>query len=372
MTTHDVIVVGGGLVGAAIAYGLARHHGARTLMLDEGDIALRASRGNFGLVWVQGKGYGLPPYARWTIESAAAWPNFAADLCETTGIDVDHQRRGGVTTALDEAALVEDQARMDDIAGQIGAGAYPYDVLDPAGLRQLLPRLGPHVVGGIHCPLDGCADPLKLLHALHAGFVAHGGTYRPRSAVHGIRLQADSVVVESDGGPNTAAKLVLAAGLGTTGLAARVGLTVPLRPVHGQLMVTERTVSTLDIPTVTVRQTREGSILIGSSSDEIGPTTATTLPGLAAIARDAVRTFPFLAGLRIVRTWAALRIMSPDGFPIYDTAPGQPHITAAACHSGVTLAAVHATRVPAWILGTADAPDLSPFHGARFDVSTAA
>ncbi|MBN8478089.1 MAG: FAD-dependent oxidoreductase, partial [Burkholderiales bacterium] len=69
----DAIVVGGGLLGAAIAWGLARH-GRSVRLLDEGDDALRAAGGNFGLVWVQGKGAGCPPYARWTLRSAAAWP----------------------------------------------------------------------------------------------------------------------------------------------------------------------------------------------------------------------------------------------------------------------------------------------------------
>ncbi len=63
MTAYDVSVIGGGLVGAAIAYGLARK-GLRVANLDEGDVALRASRGNFGLVWVQGKGVGRPEYTQ--------------------------------------------------------------------------------------------------------------------------------------------------------------------------------------------------------------------------------------------------------------------------------------------------------------------
>jgi len=61
----DVAVVGGGLVGAAIAWGLARA-GTRVVVLDEGDVAFRASRGNFALVWVQSKGLGMPEYAAWT------------------------------------------------------------------------------------------------------------------------------------------------------------------------------------------------------------------------------------------------------------------------------------------------------------------
>ena len=64
MKTYDVIVVGGGVVGSAIAYGLTKH-GLDVALLDEGDVAYRASVGTFGLVWVQGKGLGLPEYAIW-------------------------------------------------------------------------------------------------------------------------------------------------------------------------------------------------------------------------------------------------------------------------------------------------------------------
>ena len=79
MRRFDAIVIGGGLVGAAIAYGLGRA-GLEVALLDEGDVAYRASRGNFGLVWVQSKGLGAPHYQRWTRASAAEWPALAAEL----------------------------------------------------------------------------------------------------------------------------------------------------------------------------------------------------------------------------------------------------------------------------------------------------
>ena len=100
----DAIVVGGGLVGAAIAWGLAGL-GERVRLLDEGDDALRAARGNFGLVWVQGKGATCPPYARWTMRSAAAWPALATELADATGIDVELRQPGGLKFALDEEEL---------------------------------------------------------------------------------------------------------------------------------------------------------------------------------------------------------------------------------------------------------------------------
>jgi len=72
LATYDIVVIGGGLVGAAIAYGVAAGQ-RRVAMVDEGDVAYRAARGNFGLIWVQGKGMGLPAYAAWTRLSARRW-----------------------------------------------------------------------------------------------------------------------------------------------------------------------------------------------------------------------------------------------------------------------------------------------------------
>ncbi|MCH1999329.1 FAD-dependent oxidoreductase, partial [Achromobacter xylosoxidans] len=65
---YDAVVIGGGLVGSAVAYGLRRELD-HVAVLDEGDVAYRASRGNFGLVWVQSKGMGLPRYGVWTMTS---------------------------------------------------------------------------------------------------------------------------------------------------------------------------------------------------------------------------------------------------------------------------------------------------------------
>src|SRR6266404_6386984 len=95
MRRFDAIVIGGGLVGTAIGYGLARA-GLGVALVDEGDVAYRASRGNFGLVWVQSKGLGAPHYQRWTRRSAEEWALLAAELGDRTGIAVGLQQPGGL------------------------------------------------------------------------------------------------------------------------------------------------------------------------------------------------------------------------------------------------------------------------------------
>ncbi len=93
MRRFDAIVVGGGLVGTAIGYGLVRE-GLKVALVDEGDVAYRASRGNFGLVWVQSKGLGAPHYQRWTRRSAQEWPALAAELGERTGVAIGLEQNG--------------------------------------------------------------------------------------------------------------------------------------------------------------------------------------------------------------------------------------------------------------------------------------
>src|ERR1700730_6407871 len=119
MTRYDAIVIGGGLVGSAIAYGLACE-GLRVALVDEGDVAYRASRGSFGLVWVKSRGDGAPHYQRWTRRSADQWPALAAELSARTGISVGHERPGGVHLCLGEAELEARRARVEGMRVQFG------------------------------------------------------------------------------------------------------------------------------------------------------------------------------------------------------------------------------------------------------------
>ena len=97
----DVVVIGGGVIGAAVAYGLVEQK-ASVVMLDREDFQLTASRGNFGLVWLQGKGYGMPRYAQWSQEATELWSNFAEKLEDQTGIPQYYHRTGGFKICVGE------------------------------------------------------------------------------------------------------------------------------------------------------------------------------------------------------------------------------------------------------------------------------
>src|SRR5258708_4538315 len=91
----DIVVIGAGTVGAAIAYGLARR-GERVLLLDGDDGDFRAARANFGLVWLQGKGLGMPAYQTLTRQSIGSWPGFAEELETRSDMGVAYEQNGGL------------------------------------------------------------------------------------------------------------------------------------------------------------------------------------------------------------------------------------------------------------------------------------
>jgi hydrogen cyanide synthase HcnC len=372
MAEYDAIVVGGGLVGSAIAYGLSRH-GMSTLVLDEGDIAHRASRGNFGLVWVQTKGLGAPHYQHWTRLSAAEWPMLALQLADRTGLDTGLRQPGGAHLCLNEPELERSAGVMAQLRREAGNAGLEYRLLTAAEARDMLPGLGPRVVGAVWTPYDGHANPLHLLRALHAAHIDAGGGYRPNTRVTDITPAPHDFTVTTASGTCRAPCLVLACGLGNADLAPFVGLSVPVRPERGQVLVTERTRPLLSMPTSTLRQTEEGSIMMGDSKEDAGFDTLTQTPSIMrAIARRAVLCFPHIAELNIVRAWSALRVMPPDGLPIYDQSERYPGAFTASCHSGVTMAGAHALELAPMIAAGALAPELAPFTARRFDVQAAA
>ncbi|MCU0888749.1 MAG: FAD-binding oxidoreductase [Rubritepida sp.] len=372
MQSFDVAVIGGGVVGLAVARGLAGQ-GLSTVILDEGDVARRASRGNFALVWVQSKGLGLAPYGAWTARSADLWGGFAAALHAETGLDVAHQRPGGYVLCLSEQELDDRRAAMMRMHNQPGWQAIPWEVHDRAEIARHMPAVGPEVVGGIYCPLDGHANSLRLFRALHASARARGAAYRAEQTVsHIVPLPGGGFRIETPTGAIEAGRVVLAAGLGNARLAPMVGLAAPVRAQRGQVMVTEKTAPFLTHPMATLRQTDEGGVMIGDSKEE-APLDERSAPGvLAAMAARAVRMFPVLGGLNVVRSWGALRVMSPDGFPIYDESPSAPGAFLVTCHSGVTLAAAHSELLAPMIAAGGLTQQVAPFSARRFDVPAAA
>ncbi|PLZ01938.1 FAD-dependent oxidoreductase [Burkholderia sp. WAC0059] len=364
MNPADVIVIGGGLVGSAIAWGLNRS-GRQVTLLDGADQAFRAARGNFGLVWVQSKGAGLSPYATWTRSSATRWPLLARELLEETGIDVQLRQPGGFHLCFSDEEMTRRAAILQTLRDELD-GDYPFEMLDHADVKAKLPALGPEVVGASYTAMDGHVNPLKLLRALHTACRLRGVTLATGQQVERVEPTGNGFIVRTTTDTFRAERVVFAAGLANRALAEPLGLNVPVGPNRGEVMIGERVGHFLDYPTTYIRQTDEGTIQIGDSHEDVGFDDGVKTDVLATIAQRGIRSFPVLAQMKLVRVWGALRVMSADGFPIYQESPQHPGAFVATCHSGVTLAAAHALRLAPWIAGAEPPAGIEPFTGERF------
>jgi glycine/D-amino acid oxidase-like deaminating enzyme len=369
---YDVAVIGGGMVGTAIAYGCAVR-GARTALMDQGDLSLRAARANAGLIYSQGKGEGLPAYAAWTRRSVSLWPDFAETMASVAGRSIGFRRRGVLAFCLGEQELDARRDLLRRMHNQLGGPAAPVHVVERRDLEAMLPevRLGPRVVGATYSPEDCDVNALPLLRALHAGFLQAGGAQLFERTVARIEPCGDGFEIVSDRDTVRAGKVVVACGLGIPHLAPMVGLHAPVRPVRGQMIVTERLAPMLPIPGSGVRQIEEGVVQIGTTTEEGEIVPATTVADLARMAARAAQVIPALAQARLVRGWAGIRPMTPDGCPIYQQSPSYPGAFVAVCHSGVTLCAAHAGPLAEGILAGTLPADLTDLQPERFDAQAA-
>lgn len=367
MSKLQMTVVGGGLLGAAIAYGAARN-GTTVRVLDQGDSAFRASRGNFGLVWVHGKGVDLPDYVSWTKEGLKLWPELHAELLELTGVDSGLNQPGGFWLGFDEKDVEARAASLEKV--NKNGGDVPFKMMDRTELKEHLPGLGDSVVGGSFCPLDGDANPLMLLRALHAALKLKGVDIISGVDVKTIEydaLSSEFDTISEDGQRWRSDRVVLAAGLGNAALAKQIGISAPIKPTRGQVLITERLKPFLDYVTNKCRQTKEGSVQLGSTADHVGFDDGTTTDKIEWLARRGVETFPALADARLVRAWGALRPLTPDGYPIYQESRTCPGGYVVSSHSGVTLAASHCFILGPWTSGMAQTPrEFASFRGERF------
>lgn len=360
-------MIGGGVVGSAIAYGLARR-GEKPLVLDGGDASIRSSRVNFGLVWLHSKGDGMPAYGFWTRRSADLWQQFANELESETGVSTHYVKSGGVNYCLSEAEFASRTEMLQRMRDQAEDDPYEARMIDRVELQQLMPRaqFGPDVMGASFGPHDGTCSPLYLLHALHAGLNKHGADYRADSEVTAVKpVSGGRFEVHTGCGMVSTPKVVLAAGHGCNALEEALGFDVEIIAERGQILVTERAAPMGILPANGVRQTAEGTVLIGSTTENSGFDVSTTPHAGATMVRRALRIFPALAGVRIVRTWAGLRTLTRDGCPVYEQSARFPGAFIATCHSGVTLAAVHANDLADAIHQRQFTPMIDAFHGRR-------
>ncbi|OXS34993.1 NAD(P)/FAD-dependent oxidoreductase [Streptomyces sp. XY006] len=374
--TCDVVVIGAGVVGAACALYAARA-GLGTVVVDRGPVAGGTTGAGEGNLLVSDKEPG--PELDLALLSARLWAELAA---EGLGEAVEYEAKGGVVVAGTDAA----RAGLEQLAAGQRAAGVEAETVPADRLTDLEPYLAPGLAGGVHYPQDAQVMPaLAAAHLLRAsgarqctGREVTGVLRGPGGAVRGVR---------TDRGDLHAPAVVNAAGTWGGEVAARAGVSLPVLPRRGFVLVTEplpprvrHKVYAADYvadvasdatrlqTSPVVEGTPAGPVLIGASRERVGFDRSVSLPALRALAAGATRLFPFLAGVRAMRTYAGFRPYLPDHLPAIGPDPRAPGLFHACGHegAGIGLATGTGQLIAALLTGRTPALDPGPFRPDRF------
>ena len=379
----DVVIIGGGIIGAAIAYFLSCRK-VNVILLEKSGIASGSSGACDGAVAMQTKKPGL--HLKLALESQALLRRIQDQL----PVPAEYEKSGGLIVMETED---EKTAMTQFVDAQRQAGL-DVELLDHKQLRALAPPLSNHLIGAAYSPRDGKINPIALTLGFAMGAKQRGAEILTGTAVLDIAVEGRqiSAVVTAAGRIETRT-VVNATGVYASEIGRMLGIEIPIKPRRGQLLVTEARPDLLKpwlgsanyiaakfnpqlakegAGGVSIDQTQNGNLLLGSTREFVGYDRRTTAAGLKQIASRALRILPDLKHTHIIRAFAGLRPYTPDGLPILGKVEKIKGFIMAAGHEGdgIALSAVTGKLISELVLeGKADAA-MDSLNLKRFSTGT--
>ena len=365
--TADILVVGGGVIGCAIAYELAKA-GLAVTLVERGTPGCEASSAGAGMVAPQAESSAASPRLGLGLASKALYADLALELRERIGLDIEYETGGNLHCFLDEGDEAVGRAAC---AWQREAGLKA-ELLSRADALALEPDLSPEVRGALFLPEDHWVNNPRLVTALAGAAALEGVRFITGEATAFLRA-GDRVTGAQVGEDQVrAAVVVLAAGAWSGQLAATAGLRLPVGPVRGQIVCLEgiprRHRHLLHIKDHYLVSRVNGEILIGASVEWAGFAKQVTAEYVRSALDAAIRLAPALARLPIKATWAGFRPWAPDELPIIGAWPGLDGLVVATGHfrNGILLAPITGRLIRELLVDHAPSLDLTPFLPDRF------
>jgi glycine oxidase len=362
-----VLVVGGGIIGCATAYELAKA-GCAVTVLERATPGAEASSAAAGMLTVFGEASGAD-VRDLAVASWRLFPGVARELRAATGIDIELTTKGTVYPLFAVEDIHDAEARVRWALGP----EFGVDVWDASELRDREPALSPKIRGAMFVRGDYWVNNQRLVvayaqAAAAAGVAMHTGTAVSRVLVENGRAAG----VIADGERLEADAVLLAAGAWCGALAQSFGARLPVEPRRGQMVALGHVPPVLShcvhADEVYLVPRPSGELLIGATVERVGFQRAVTAYGVASLLATAIGLVPALAGLPITRTWYGFRPWAPDSLPILGPWPGIEGLWVATAHfrSGILLAPITARAMTAWMTEGKPSIPLEEFTADRF------
>jgi glycine oxidase len=361
----DVVVIGAGVQGCAVALRLAQA-GKSVLVLERSIPGAEASSAAGGILSPGVEAVEPGPFYQLCRASLARYEALARELERDTGVAVGFRGGGTLEVALDDEHAQLLAARAEQLERQ----ALPAEILDGDAVARLEPGVSREARGGLFFPDEASIDPRPLARALYLAAHAAGARFRTGQVQRIAQEGGRAVGVEHESGRIEAGAVVLAAGAWSA-LVEGSGLTRgAVRPVRGQIALLDTRPRLLSRVVFSdkgyVVPRADGKVLCGSTMEEVGYEKAVTAGGLRSVLELAIEIAPALASAPIIETWSNFRPASPDGWPVLG--PGRvPGLFYATGHTrnGILLTPITADAVAAAVLGRPTPVDLAPFSASR-------
>ena len=370
MAERPVVIVGGGAIGLATGWALARD-GVPVTIFERDQAGRGTSWLAAGMLAPDAEiGFEEQALYRLSRESLRRWPDFVRTLEAASGQEVDYRTEGTLVVA-DDRDSAEAIRRLYDFQQEEGLDV---DWLTGDEAREIEPFLAPRLSAAIFSPSDHQVDNRRLLAALRVAFLEAGGTLHEHTPVRAIEPDEGAPAVVTDSGERVeAAQVVLAAGVWSRDIEGIPPEQRPsVRPVKGQ-MIELQVALPFDLqhvvrgPDAYLAPKSSGRLLVGATSEEMGFDTSVTAGGLYDLLEGAWEVVPGIYDLAVRDTWAGLRPASRDHAPLLGRAP-VPGVIYATGHyrHGVLLTPVTAQEVARLVQTGETSPWLEPFSPLRF------
>jgi glycine oxidase len=369
--TYDIVIIGGGIIGASIAFELAKER-LNVVVVDRREPGREASWAAAGMLSPAPDSARDLPLVLFARESLRRYPQFIEAIEDASGKRTNYAQDGALEVFLSADAERKCNDRLGELRG-LGIGV---EQITGVAARQIDRAISTSIQDALWIPEEGIVEPRLLMDALLIAAGNRGVEIRAGCGVTKLIREGDRCTAVIAGGEKIVARhVVLAAGCFSGEIANESWLKqlVPTRPVRGQMIAFRPKHEAPGVRGVTrsehgyLLRRFDGRIVAGSTIEEARFDKAVTAAGLTKILESALAICPELGGAEVVETWAGLRPGTPDDLPILGPADCEGlWIATGQYRGGILLAPATANLFRNWIVNANPVADVAAFSPSRF------